>query len=296
VSHPERHLDPDELADVLAGVASADAEEHVAGCDPCEADLAQLEAASTQVTADLAALPALSLPGDIAARLQAALADADSAEDDRLDLATEPTPGSATVTPFPAAGGNPQAARWLAAAAAIVVLLAGGIYGFTQLRGGDDSSSTSAGNAAGADKAAPELALARNSSGTDYTDRASLSAALPDLLAGRRQAADTAMVQAPAPAASGPQRGANTLAVPAADPLAPLREDKGLAECLVALLPPDDPSVQPLAIDYASYQGRPAMVVVIPSSIANKLDVFVVGPTCSRANDSVLFYTSVDKP
>ena len=69
-----------------------------------------------------------------------------------------------------------------------------------------------------------------------------------------------------------------------------------LAAYAVALLPPDDPSVQPLAIDYASFRGQPAMVVVLPGSVADKLDVFVVGPGCSRANDSVLFYTSVDKP
>jgi hypothetical protein len=291
-SHPERHLDPDELADVLAGEASADAEEHVAGCDRCRTDLADLEAASTQVTADLAALPALGLPADVARRLHAAL---DDAADGPSDVPVEPTPGAATVTPFPAADGNPRAARWLAAAAAVVVLLAGGMYAFTQLRG--DRTSPSADTAAGAAKAGSELALARNSSGTDYTDRASLSAALPDLLSGRRQAAGSALAQgAPAPTVAGPQRGANTLAVPAADPLAPLRDNKGLADCLVALLPPDDPSVQPLAIDYASFRGRPAMVVVIPGSVANKLDVFVVGPTCSQANDSVLFYTSVDRP
>ncbi|MCU1591491.1 MAG: hypothetical protein JWP11_2747, partial [Frankiales bacterium] len=82
----------------------------------------------------------------------------------------------------------------------------------------------------------------------------------------------------------------------AADPLARLRSNAGLAECLLALLPPDDPSVKPLALDYGSYKGTPAMVVVLPGSAPRKLDVFVVGPGCSRANDSTLFYTSVDKP
>jgi hypothetical protein len=35
---------------------------------------------------------------------------------------------------------------------------------------------------------------------------------------------------------------------------------------------------------------------VLPSALPKKLDVFVVGPSCSQANDSTLFYTSVDKP
>ena len=280
---PDDHLDLDALADVLAGEASLGAEEHVAGCAVCRAELDDLRAAQARVTAELAALTAPTVPGDIAARLLRALAD------EEADPATQPTTGT-TVTPFPSATARANPARWLAAAAAVVVLLVGGLFGISQLHD-DSSSSTSASSDAGG-TSAKELALARNSSGTDYTDRASLAAALPALLSGER-AADS-MVAAPAPAAPQKNAGANTFAAP--DPLAPLRETKGLAECLLALLPADDPSVKPLAVDYASFRGQPAMVVVLPGSVANKLDVFVVGPGCSRANDSVLFYTSVDKP
>jgi hypothetical protein len=284
---PEQHLDLDALADVLADDATVGAEEHVAGCAACRAALDDLRAASAQVTAQLAALPGLPMPADVSDQLHERLRDSADAE----PAATAAT----TVTPFPTATGADRAranpARWLAAAAAVVVLLAGGLYGISQLRDGGNSST--AGSAAGS-KAARELAVARNNSGANYTDRASLAAALPDLLAGKR-AADSAMVAA-APAPSGPHLGAGVNPQATADPLAPLRDTKGLAGCLVALLPPDDPSVQPLAIDYAQYRGQPAMVVVLPSAIANKLDVFVVGPKCSTANDSVLFYTSVDKP
>jgi hypothetical protein len=229
------------------------------------------------------------LPDDVADRVHVALREA--ASQPIPDADEQVVTGSSTITPFPTAAPDRTPMRWLPAAAAVVVLLAGLGYGITRL--GQDGSADST-SAAGAGRSAPELNVARNSTGTDYTDRATLSAAVPDLLAGRG-AADSAMVQsAPIPSAIAPQQGAKTLAT--ADPLAALRDNKGLAECLLALLPPDDPSVQPLALDYASFRGQPAMIVVLPGGAENKLDVFVVGPGCSRANDSVLFYTSVDKP
>jgi len=260
------HLDLDALADVLAGEPASD---HLAGCDACQADLDALQVASAQVTTDLAALPAPALPDDVAARL--------------AGLGTPPVASGGTVTTLPAR----RTTRWLPAAAAAVLLLGGAAFGLTRLGGHDaGSSSTSAGGVKGADTA--EIDVVRNSTGTDYTDRAALAAAVPQLLAGSAGAALS--MQAP----TTPGRGAAPK--PAADPLARLRDNAGLAECLLALLPADDPSVRPLALDYASFKGAPAMVVVLPSSLPRKLDVFVVGPGCSRANDSTLFYASVDKP
>ncbi|MDT7573099.1 MAG: hypothetical protein QOE05_3273 [Actinomycetota bacterium] len=293
---PEQHLDLDALTDLLAGEASLGAEEHAAGCAECRAALDELRTAHSRVIDELAALTAMPIPSDVADRLQDALRDVAAAPVDE-----DPATAATTVTPFPTASARDASsagpARWLAAAAAAVVLLAGGAYGFSQL--GGDSGSGAADSASGGTEAS-KLAVARNSSGTDYSDRASLAAAVPGLLKGGASQ-DTAMVAAAPPQgaagqkSAAPQRSAN-LAAPAPDPLAPLRDDKGLAECLLALLPPDDPSVQPLAIDYASFRGKPAMVVLLPGAAEGKLDVFVVGPGCSRANDSVLFYTSVDAP
>lgn len=83
----------------------------------------------------------------------------------------------------------------------------------------------------------------------------------------------------------------------AEDPLAPLRAPDGLASCLAALLPPDDDTVRPLALDYAAYAGQPALVVVLPAGGApDKLDLFVVGAGCSQDNDSTLFFTRLDRP
>jgi hypothetical protein len=185
-----------------------------------------------------------------------------------------------------------------------VLLLGGAAFGITQLTGsgGSDESNTSAAGAA------PSLSLVRNSTGADYSGRDDLVAAVPRLLAGSA----SQELAAPAPQAAGgaaagtaqsdsskvsggttTQLPAAPMRVAAADALAPLRADAGLAECLAALLPADDPSVQPLALDYGTFKGQPAMVVVLPSASPKTLDVFVVGPGCSRANDSVLFYASV---
>jgi hypothetical protein len=266
------HLDLDVLADVLAGEAGP---EHLQRCPGCTASLEELRIASESVTGRLAALPELPVPDDVARRLHAAL--------------HPETASGATVTTLPPAA---AARRWLSAAAAVLVLLAGVGYGVSRLGGGNDTT-TASGSDAAAKAAAPEVDVVRNSTGLDYTNRASLAAALPDLLAGTSASRDTALA-APAPATAGSAEAKTQMSV--ADPLARLRDNAGLAECLLALLPPEDPSVRPLAIDYASYKGAPALVVVLPSTLPNKLDVFVVGPECSRANDSTLFYTSVDKP
>jgi hypothetical protein len=204
-----------------------------------------------------------------------------------------PVTGTATVTTLPPAGGR-TAMRWLPAAAAVVLLLAGVGYGITRL-GNDDGGATAASGNAAKGGAASTLDLRRSSTGTDYSDRASLAAAVPSLLAGRDvKAGVTAQT---APAATEAAKDSLPLTMAAPDALARLRSTEGLAQCLVALLPPDDPSVVPLALDYAMFRGAPAMVVVLPAADSPaKLDIFVVGPACSPANDSVLFYTSVDKP
>lgn len=287
------HLDLDALADVLADDGAAPV--HLTDCAQCRSALDELRDASAQVTADLAALPALIMPTDIAARLA-------------TDLhGTSKAPGAATVTTLPPAREPSRGApsRWLPAAAA-VLLLGGAGYGLSQL-GGSDSTGSGTTESAGdtAAKSAPGLDVVRNSSGNDYSTRATLAAALPTLLAGTAggpAAAQAPAAQAPAQAppvggtadSTAPNTTSKSLAV--ADPLARLRDDGGLADCLAALLPPEDPSARPLALDYASYKGAPALVVVLPSPLAGKLDIFVVGPGCSQANDNTLFYTSVDKP
>jgi hypothetical protein len=82
----------------------------------------------------------------------------------------------------------------------------------------------------------------------------------------------------------------------AVDPLARLRAPEGLADCLAALLPPEEPDVQPLALDYAGYAGQPALAVGLPDPDPAQLSIFVVGAGCSRANDSTLYFVRVPRP
>lgn len=276
MSTDDGHLSLEQLADALAG--GSDDAGHLPSCGQCGQALQDLRAASARVTGVLAGLPAPALPDDLDRRLH------DSLRAERAEAGTGVTPLSARRV---------RPARWLPAAAAVVLLLAGAGYGLSRLGGGPGSGSPAAGG--GASQSAAGLELARSSTGTDYAGRASLARALPALLRGGASAppeaaADGATTQS-LPGAAPPPAAAK-----AADPLARLRTDAGLAGCLLALLPPQDPSVRPLAVDYALFRGAPAVVVVLPGSVAGKLDVFVVGPQCSPANDSVLFYTSVDRP
>jgi hypothetical protein len=285
------HLDLDELADVVSG---AEAPAHLAGCPSCQSAVQELREASAATTAALAALGPLAMPDDVAARLHASftgsLDDRDAEDGDDPDDA----PAIASLTTLPArAPVGP--ARWLGAAAAALIVLAGAGYGISRLADRGDSAGTG-GTAAGA--AAPTANLVRNSSGTDYADRAALLAAVPRLLTGAERSADSFSTRKSGspPKVAAPNTAAQPGAVGGADPLARLRTDAGLADCLVALLPPDDASVKPLAIDYGAFHGTPAMIVLLPSSLPKKVDVFVVGAGCSQANDSTLFYTSADRP
>lgn len=305
MTRPTPHLAVGELADVLAGERPDDA--HLAGCASCRDRLAELEAALTQVAADLAALPEPPLPDGLQARLSAALA----AEPPLPSAGAPPAPqaqrdeepvtrSSTTVVP---ATVTPLASRrrsWLPAAAAAVLLLGGGGLGLALLTGDGDGSSTTAGDAA-----AP--VLPRSASGTDYADSDAVVAALPGVLAGTapggtaRSTAEDAEVAtggttSAAPGAAAPPTATPLTTTSVGDPLARLRDPAGLAGCLAALLPPEEPDLRPLALDYASYAGTPALAVVLPDPDPSRVQVFVVGAGCSQADDSTLQFVRVDRP
>jgi len=68
-----------------------------------------------------------------------------------------------------------------------------------------------------------------------------------------------------------------------------------LASCLAGLTEVDDTQL-PLALDYASFEGKPALAVVLPSDKADKVDVFFVGPTCSQSDAQLLHFARIAKP
>ena len=270
------HLDLDALADVLAdGPAGADAT-HLASCPACRARLDELAAALPAVSSALAALPAPVPPAGLEERLLAAVADA-------------ARPGTADVLPM-----SSRRTRWLpalGAVAAAAVLVTGGILVAQQGTGSRTPN----------DSAAGAKTYAVNDSGTDYRGTpASLSAALPRLLAGG--AVGTRALDAAAPMAESQKAESRKGASPAAglsaaspDPLAELRTTAGLARCLASLTDPADEGL-PLALDYASFEGTPALVVVLPSVKAGKVDVMVVPAGCAQADGQVLYFTRLPKP
>lgn len=265
------HLDLDALADVLADGAGGTDAAHLASCEACRARLDELAAALPAVSSALAALPAPTPPAGLEERLLAAVAAADRA-------------GTANVLPM-----TRRRTRWLpalGAVAAAAVLVTGGVLVAQQ---GTGSRTTS-------DSAAGANTYAVNDSGTDYQGTpASLSAALPRLLAG--EAVGTRALDAAAPTAEA-QKGASPaagLTTSAQDPLAELRTTAGLARCLASLTDPADEGL-PLALDYASFEGKPALVVVLPSSKADKVDVMVVPAGCAQADGQVLYFTRLPKP
>jgi hypothetical protein len=254
------HLDLDALADVLA-----DGHEppHLANCPACRARLSELRGALPAVSAALSAVPLPELPAGLADRLASAIAGA--AE-----------PASTNVLPMAR-----RRTRWLpalAAVAATAVVATGAVVLF---RHGSPSTGTQA--------SAPGYRV--NSSGTDYTAQ-TLPAALPGLLAGTAPAEHK---MAAAPSAPGTRASDTTFGALAPDPLAELRTTAGLARCLASLTDPSEAGI-PLALDYATFQGTPALVVVLPDPKPDKVALFVVPAGCAQADGQVLYFTRLPKP
>jgi hypothetical protein len=320
MSEPSPHLDLDALADVLAaqedpvGGPEAAHSGHLAGCPSCASRLAELRAAEARVVATLAALPPPPVPEDLAERLTSAL----SAE----TAGRGGGRGTGTVTALPA---RPARARrtWLPAAAAGVLLLSGAGLGLALL--GDGGAEDGADSAADTTAAASATAgLLLTSSGTDWADAQAVTEALPRVLAGSTDRVallgdddatdgeggdaagggsgelaatqEDARQSRAAEAAPAPDAQAAQAPGAVADPLARLRTPTGLASCLAALLPPDQPDVQPLALDYAQYEGQPALAVLLPDPDPAQLSVFVVAPGCSQEDDGTLYFVRVPRP
>ena len=264
------HLDLDQLADALAdGPEPA----HLAGCPDCRTRLHELGTATTAVSGALAALASPEMPADLAGRLAAA-----------IDQERRPAPTN--VLPL-----QRQRARWLPALGAVAAAAALVVGGVVLTSGGGGSKGTTADQASG-----PGYTI--NATGTDYT-AASLAGAVPGLLSGTQTMAQAVpKVASTSPGEERASSGAtayDTLAGGVPDPLAALRETAGLATCLASLTDPSESGI-PLAVDYAQYQGKPALVVVLPSSKADKVDVFVVPAGCAKADGTVLYFTRLPKP
>ncbi|MDP9181257.1 MAG: hypothetical protein M3P04_00595 [Actinomycetota bacterium] len=268
----DAHLDLDALADVLADGREPS---HLGTCTACSARLAELSAALPDVAHALSSAPLPDVPTGLEERLAAA-------------LAREAAPAPTNVLPLI----QPRTS-WLpilAGVAAASVAVTGAV-----LLGQRDSSSTASRDTAIATGTGYQV----NQSGTDYTTKgAELQTALPSLLAGTAQRTSTEQAIVPSPTPPGTAAGSapqQDLAKSVGDPLAALRTTAGLARCLASLSDPSESGL-PLALDYATFDGKPALVVVLPSEKADKVDVIVVPPGCAQADGQVLFFTRLAKP
>lgn len=262
----DQHLDLEELADVLAGnPAQAAGHEHAAGCSECSDRLVQLRSALGPVAASLDALRDPEVPEELGTRLHRAI----TREHDHLHPAAGAVV-SRNVTPI-ATQRAKKRSGWTSLGPVLVGAAAVALVGVVVFTGGGDDESPQT-------TAAPEAqdaALRTSSSGINY-DKAGtrLEAALPSLLSGS--------AVSPADTPRGP-----------ADPLDRLRATPALASCLAGITDPADTRL-PLALDYARFDGKPALAVVLASDKAGKVDVFFVGPDCKQGDEKLLHFARVD--
>ena len=266
-ANPGTHLDLDALADVLAGEGDRT---HVDGCAECTAKLAELEAAVPLVTATLAAAPTPAEPADLGDRMSRALEQAHR-------------PVVADVVPLV----PKQRTRWLpalGAVAAAAVLVTGGIL---VAQGGSGSKHAKTPAVAAATGSSP---IPTSTTGINYTAKnGALSAELPALLRGHATEARTQNDTLSAVPKAAPAFGAH------GDPLATLHTTHGLASCLAAVLDPGSTEL-PLALDYAAYNGQPALLILLADPRPDHVQAFFVGAGCSQADAQVLFFTRLPKP
>jgi hypothetical protein len=279
-------VDLDRLADFVGGAldGTPDAADvrHLVTTDPGWADAyAALVSADAAVRGQLNALgsEAPAVPDDVLHRLDAALAGAKRPE---LRLVPQQRDELAER--------RQRRRRWtvrLAAAAAVLVCAAGGVAVLRSAPYDQNatSSSDAGGQAAAPPKAAAPLdsgAATAYSSGTDYT--ADSLRELP-LLGGLNSTGKSpaAMTENDdSGPGSAPLQAREPTAVP--DGLARLQNPAIRAECVAAILAAYGGRV--VLIDYARFQGAPALVVLMDgaSFAAGSRGAVVVGPQCGTNN------------
>ena len=316
------HLDLDALADLLAGEGPDAHVEHLSACPACSAALVDLEQAQEQVRTALAALPAPEVPADLAARLDAALLEArppepaarpvgalaaspgaepdddddDERDGDERDGAPAPLRPAVALPRQRRSAGSPWLLR-SAAAAGFLLVLGGGALAVRQSATSSDSAATAAPASSTADRAsAPPRTVLSSESGRDYgAGRSALETALPELLDEDVPLSRTEQAPAGTPSAEGALPSPDALSSLDTESLDRLHDPEELAGCLSGLSEPGRDGV-PLALDYASYDGRPALVVVLPSEVQRRVDVFVVGAGCRAGAEQTLLFTRLPRP
>lgn len=304
----------DHLGGALDGTPEATRVAHLIATDACWTEAAEeLSTALDAVAADLAALPPSTIPGDVAARLDAALTGAvrpDAGATRRPGVGATPegsaarpdrrggTPSSARPpTHPPARPGGPgrrtrRKLRWGAGAVVAAGLVAFAAVGLSSLPagvvGGDDSADTGA--------AAPENAPAEAPLvGGDSADGPPTSASGLDYERSTLARAAHGNDAQPAAPGTGPDSAAerelggeendratddysSAAKVPAA--LDRLTDEAALESCLSAVRHArGDPAAVVEVVDFARFEGAPALVIVFTDGDTVRR-AWVAGPDC----------------
>jgi hypothetical protein len=274
---PDGHVALDSLAELDESLLDAQQTHHLdlhlQSCPECRDRQGRLRT----TRALLSALPPEAMPADVVRRIDAALTEAAT---------------TATVVPI-----TPRR-RWLtspafagiAAAVAAIGLVSGLVISRSTggSSGGGDKATTSAlspHNAAGAQ--APKATVKQWATGANYT-AANIAALVPGIVVGT-----PTPLPAPTPVGGGAApnnfSGAKSSAGANSYTQEQLRSPDSLTAC-AAILNAGTP-VQPLAADYAEYNGKPATIIVFPShDNPSQLDVWVVRSVCSGSSVDLVFY------
>jgi len=277
------HLSLDALAELQEGIAeNADAlRRHLDGCATCRKRAGQLRASR----ALLSTLPADPMPADVAARIDAALA-AEAAPTAKF------TPG-ADIVPMRGRRSWWRGPNIAAVAAGVAVLGLASALVIGHNTGGGNSATDNAEKSTGHNPAAAPLGSAKPElkqwqTGSNYTTatRAGLVTGIvlrepPPF----RSAVSGGVAPSPAPTTSSGKTSYSR---------EQLQDAPTVFACAELLV---NHPVQPLAVDYAKYDGVPAVILVLPGlqhPEAN-LTVYVIRSTCSDAAADISFF-SVDRP
>lgn len=272
------HVDLDTLSDLEEGLAGTQVEvaarTHLDSCDECRERLSRLRTTRALLTA----LPAEQMPEQVREQVDAALARA----------AEEP---SRTVVPLARRGRawNSPAVAGAAAAAAVVVLVGALVAGNVIHRGRSSGTTNtpSAASAGGNATATAPVQTKEWSTGANYS-AANLPTLVPRLLQGTPPALSgtTASPTDGLSASSGKQAVASPRSGFTQDQLR--ASPAALQACATALA--DGVPTTPVAVDFASFAGKPAVILVLPTpSHPALLDVWVVRSTCSASSLDVYF-------
>jgi hypothetical protein len=299
------HLDPDVVSDLVGDVLTpqqaATLEPHLAECRECR----ELRDSLAEVRHLLATLPDEPMPGAVAARIEAALAAESRLRAGERDGAASTGAGTSVRSLDGArrrGEGRPRPGRTASlgqVAAAVALVATGSVIGIgvaAGLRDDPSREATSAGSGAAdtarggggpAAAAAPQQPLQLTRSGEEYTEQ-NLAGKVRPLLT-----ASLAVTDAP----SGRKRSAP--AAPGVESERATGGDAGwsgpVPACVLAAT--GRPGVVPLIADVGTYQGTPAVVLVLPEKDdAGKVEVFVVAAACQNGQGRLLASQEIPRP